>query len=93
MATENKKQFSLQENDLIVDIGGNDGFQLMQYKKVGLNNVVNVESASNICDFSRKNHDILVEKYDEFIEYFFQHNTDNRIKDSDKKREEMKVEY
>ena len=54
MATENKKQFSLQEDDLIVDIGGNDGFQLMQYKKVGLNNVVNVESASNICDFSRK---------------------------------------
>ena len=54
IAAENKEQFSLQENDLIVDIGGNDGFQLMQYKKIGLKNVVNVESASNICDFSRK---------------------------------------
>ena len=54
VAKENKEQFSLQQRDLIVDIGGNDGFQLMQYKKLELDNVVNVESASNICDFSLK---------------------------------------
>jgi hypothetical protein len=54
IAKENKQQFNLQENDLIVDIGGNDGFQLMQYKQLGLNNVINIESATNICEFSRK---------------------------------------
>jgi hypothetical protein len=54
IAEENKEQFSLSKDDLIVDIGGNDGFQLMQYKYLGLDNVVNVESAENICDFSRK---------------------------------------
>ena len=53
IATENKEQFNLQKEDLIVDIGGNDGFQLMQYKNIGLNNVVNIESAENICDFSK----------------------------------------
>ena len=42
IAKENKEQFDLQEDDMIVDIGGNDGFQLMQYKNLGLNNVVNV---------------------------------------------------
>mgnify|MGYP003149099596 CR=1 FL=1 len=54
IAEENKEQFNLIKDDLIVDIGGNDGFQLMQYKSLGLENVVNVESAENICDFSRK---------------------------------------
>ncbi len=54
IAKENKEQFGLKEDDLIVDIGGNDGFQLMQYKNIGLNNVVNVESAENICVFSEK---------------------------------------
>ena len=54
IAKENKDQFQLDGNALIVDIGGNDGFQLMQYKELGLNNVVNVESAENICMFSRK---------------------------------------
>ena len=54
IAKENKQQFGLQEGDLIVDIGGNDGFQLMQYKQLGLNNVINIESATNICEFSRK---------------------------------------
>ena len=53
IAEENKEQFNLQKDDLIVDIGGNDGFQLIQYKNIGLNNVVNVESAENICDFSK----------------------------------------
>jgi len=54
LAKENKDQLDLQENDLIVDIGGNDGFQLIQYMKLGLKNIVNVESAANICVFSEK---------------------------------------
>lgn len=54
IAKENKRHFDLQKDDLIVDIGGNDGFQLMQYKQLGLDNTVNVESATNICEFSRK---------------------------------------
>ena len=54
IAKENKEQFKLQENDLIVDIGGNDGSQLLQYKKLGLDNVLNIESAANICEISEQ---------------------------------------
>ena len=54
IARENKEQFDLSKDDLIVDIGGNDGFQLMQYKKLDLHNVINVESAANIAQFSLK---------------------------------------
>lgn len=54
LAKENKNDFDLKKDDLIVDIGGNDGFQLMQYQHIGLKNVVNVESAKNICAFSEK---------------------------------------
>src|SRR5690606_23611051 len=42
LALENKIQFNLQPNDFIVDIGGNDGTQLLQYKKLGLTNVLNI---------------------------------------------------
>ena len=52
LALENKCQFDLQQDDLILDIGGNDGTQLLQYKKVGLENVLNVESADNIAALS-----------------------------------------
>jgi len=52
IAEENKEQFSLESSDLIVDVGGNDGTQLLQYKKLGLHNVVNVESADNIAKLS-----------------------------------------
>ena len=54
IAKENKEQFNLSENDLIVDIGGNDGSQLLQYKKAGLSNVLNIESATNICEISER---------------------------------------
>ena len=47
-AEENIKQFKLKNTDLIIDIGGNDGTQLLQYKKLGMNNLLNVESAKNI---------------------------------------------
>tara|TARA_R110001583_G_scaffold8965_14_gene42356 strand:+ start:1039 stop:2256 length:1218 start_codon:yes stop_codon:yes gene_type:complete len=52
LALENKKQFNLNEEDLILDIGGNDGTQLIQYKKEGMGNVLNVESADNISKLS-----------------------------------------
>ena len=54
LAIENKNQFNLNEDDLILDIGGNDGTQLLQYKSIGLKNVINVESADNISEISAK---------------------------------------
>jgi hypothetical protein len=54
LAIENKNQFKLTNDDLILDIGGNDGTQLLQYKSIGLENVLNVESADNIADISVK---------------------------------------
>jgi hypothetical protein len=52
LAIENKNQFNLKSDDLILDIGGNDGTQLLQYKSIGLENVLNVESADNIAQLS-----------------------------------------
>jgi len=52
LAEENKRQFGLKETDLILDIGGNDGTQALQYIKAGLKNVINVESADNIAQLS-----------------------------------------
>jgi hypothetical protein len=54
LAIENKSQFNLKSDDLILDIGGNDGTQLLQYKSIGLENVLNVESADNIAELSVK---------------------------------------
>lgn len=75
LAIENKKQFQLNSNDLIVDIGGNDGTQLLQYKNIGLDNVINVESANNIANISENNgiktinsffnNSLVTEKFDE----------------------------
>lgn len=52
LAIENKYQLSIGKGDLIIDIGGNDGTQLLQYKKIGLNEVLNIESAANIAKLS-----------------------------------------
>lgn len=52
LAIENKYQLSIGKDDLIIDIGGNDGTQLLQYKKIGLNEVLNIESAVNIAKLS-----------------------------------------
>jgi hypothetical protein len=52
VAEENVTQFGLISSDLVVDIGGNDGTQLLQYQKLGIENVVNVESAENIARIS-----------------------------------------
>ena len=51
-AKENLEDLNLSFDDVVVDIGGNDGTQLLEYKKIGFNNVINIESASNICKLS-----------------------------------------
>ena len=55
VADENVKQFEIQPSDLVVDIGGNDGSQLHQYQKCGIENVLNVECAQRVSEISRKN--------------------------------------
>tara|TARA_R110000751_G_scaffold108383_1_gene204975 strand:- start:203 stop:2257 length:2055 start_codon:yes stop_codon:yes gene_type:complete len=54
VAKENVEQFKLLPDDLVVDIGGNDGTQLLQYKKAGISNILNIECAKRISDISRK---------------------------------------
>lgn len=53
IARENIDTFRLSKEDLIVDIGGNDGTQLIQYRTLGMENLVNVESADNIAQISK----------------------------------------
>jgi len=53
LAKENIEQFKLTSKHTVLDIGGNDGTQLEQYKKLGLTNLINVESAKNISSLSR----------------------------------------
>jgi SAM-dependent methyltransferase len=53
LANENIKQFKLKKDDLIVDIGGNDGTQLLQYKKLGCELLVNIEPSKNIAKISK----------------------------------------
>ena len=53
-AKENLEDLNLSFDDVVVDIGGNDGTQLLQYKKLGFNNVINIESAGNICKLSEE---------------------------------------
>jgi len=52
LAKENVSNLQLSTDDVVLDIGGNDGTQLLQYKKLGFNNLINVESAHNIADLS-----------------------------------------
>ena len=53
LAVENRDQFNLGPKDLILDIGGNDGTQLVEYTRAGMYNVLNVESADNIAQLSK----------------------------------------
>ncbi len=56
LAKENLEQYKLNVNgDIILDIGGNDGSQLLQYQKLGFKNLINFESADNICELSKQN--------------------------------------
>lgn len=52
LAKQVKEKYNLKPNDLIVDIGGNDGTHLIQYKSLGMTNLLNVESASNIAQIA-----------------------------------------
>jgi len=63
LAKENSKQFNLKDGDLVVDIGGNDGTQLLQYKKLGINSVLNVESAIPIAKISENNNVPVVNEF------------------------------
>jgi len=55
LAQQNITQLNLKPDHKILDIGGNDGTQLKQYKKLGIKDVINVESADNICYLSTQN--------------------------------------
>jgi len=52
LATRQTTDYPISKDDLIVDIGGNDGTQLAQYRKLGFTNLLNVESADNIAALS-----------------------------------------
>ena len=53
VAKENVEQFNILQDDLIVDIGGNDGTQLLQYQKAGGLNTLNVECSERVSEISR----------------------------------------
>jgi len=56
LAHENTVEYELDPIiDFILDIGGNDGSQLKQYHRLGFNNLINFESATNICKLSKNN--------------------------------------
>ena len=55
VAEENVNQFNIKSDDLVVDIGGNDGSQLIQYQKFGIENVLNIECAERVSKISRAN--------------------------------------
>jgi hypothetical protein len=54
-AERNIRLFKLEKDDLVIDIGGNDGTALLEYKKRGLKNLINIESCVNIADIARNN--------------------------------------
>ena len=55
VAQENIEQFDIKPQDLVVDIGGNDGSQLLQYQKQGIENILNVESATRVSAIAESN--------------------------------------
>ena len=55
VARENVDQFEIQPDDLVVDIGGNDGTQLKQYQKCGITNVLNIECAERVSQIALEN--------------------------------------
>ena len=77
IARENIDTFKLNKSDLIVDIGGNDGTQLIQYKTLGMKNLVNVESADNIAQISKDSGITTVNEFfnEETVDKYFEPGT------------------
>jgi len=53
LAEENISQFNLFPHETILDIGGNDGTQMAQYRDMGFINTINIESAPEIAHISK----------------------------------------
>ena len=72
-----EKRISLSENDIVLDIGCNDGTLLRSYQsKVRL---VGFEPASNLMDEASKDTDLIINNFFSFFE-FVQHFPNERIK-------------
>jgi hypothetical protein len=63
VAKENVEQFNMLPSDLVIDIGGNDGSQMLQYTKAGVQNVVNVECAKRVSEISEANNILTINEY------------------------------
>jgi hypothetical protein len=70
---------SIHHDDLILDIGGNDGTNLETYKELGYNNIVNVEAATNISEISKNKG---INTHNEFFneDYIDKYHYNNNIK-------------
>ncbi len=51
-AKKYKKEFKLNKNSYIIDIGSNDGVGLMPFKNMGFKNILGIEPAKNLCNIS-----------------------------------------
>lgn len=54
LAKEVRLRFCLGSNDLVIDIGSNVGVLLQGFKEQGVNNVLGIEPAENICEIARQ---------------------------------------
>jgi quercetin dioxygenase-like cupin family protein len=48
------KEFKLNKQSQIIDIGSNDGVGLLPFKKLGIKNLLGIEPAKNLCKISNK---------------------------------------
>lgn len=55
VAKDVTETYKVPKDGLIIDIGGNDGTNLLTYRELGYNNLLNVEAARNIAEISIKN--------------------------------------
>jgi len=54
LAKEVCLRFRLGSNDLVIDVGSNVGVLLQGFKEQGVNNVLGIEPAGNICEIARQ---------------------------------------
>jgi hypothetical protein len=57
------EQFNIKSDDKVVEFGSNDGSCLKQFKKLGCNNVIGVESAKNIAQIANDNGIYTIDEY------------------------------